>query len=143
MAVQPVNFHDTSLFDESFTNLPDVAQESCWNLEGSYLTLDSGFCSQSNVCQIEEAGMVAVIKPNLRGLKNEQKINQILNAFEEHKDIYQTRYVIERCFAWEDTYRKLVIRYEKMQSAFMGFRYLAWSMINLRSLIGKRAGNLL
>jgi len=137
IVVSPVNCHDTSLFDESFTNLLDLADDLRLNLQGSYLTLDSGFCSSENKSLIEQAGMTAVIKPNLRGLKNKTRINEILDEFEPHKDIYDQRYIIERCFAWEDTYRKLVTRYEKLQCTFMGFRYLAYSMINLRSLIGK------
>lgn len=137
MIVEPVNAHDTVLFDESFTNLLEMAREVPLDLEGSFLTLDSGFCSESNRSQIEYAGLIPVIKPNIRALKDAEKINALLDGFETYADIYKERYVIERCFAWEDTYRKLVIRYEKLQATFMGFRYLAYSMINLRSLIGK------
>lgn len=110
------------------------------HLKGSYLTLDSGFCSLDNRATIEQAGMIAVIKPNLRGLNNQEKISQILDEFETHQQVYEKRYVIERCFAWEDTYRKLVIRYEKLQSTFMGFRYLAYSMINFRSIFKNNYG---
>ncbi len=133
MNVQPVNCHDSTLFDESFTNLLDVALDIPLILEGSYLTLDSGFDSLENRAMIEQAGMIPVIKPNLRGLKQPDKINLRLDEFEIYQDIYHERYVIERCFAWEDTYRKLNVRYEKLQTTFMGFRYLAWSMINFRS----------
>jgi len=131
--VYPVNHHDTALFDESFTNLLEIADELNVNLVGSYLTLDSGFFTESNKCQIEFAGLIPVIKPNTRALKNQKKINAMLDKFERFEEIYLERYKIERCFAWEDTYRKLVIRYEKLQSTFMGFRYLAYSMINFRS----------
>lgn len=37
----------------------------------------------------------------------------------------------------EIRFRKLVIRYEKLQSTFMGFRYLAYSMVNFRWIFGK------
>lgn len=121
------------LFDESFTNLLEISDELSLNLEGSYLTLDSGFYCQINKFQIENAGLIPVIKPNTGALKNQDKINEILDQFEKYKDIYIERYKIERCFAWEDTYRKVVIRYEKLQSTFMGFKYLAYSMINFRS----------
>lgn len=133
MEVQPVNCHDTALFDESFARLLELTDDLSINLSGSYATMDSGFCSLENRAAVEQAGMIPVIKPNLRGLKNQEKINQILDEFEALKDIYQERYAIERCFAWEDNYRKLVIRYEKLQATFMGFRYLAYSMINFRS----------
>ncbi len=130
----PVNCHDNVLFDESFCNLLEIADELTLDLQGSYLTLDSGFFTESNKCQIEYAGLIPVIKPNTRGLKNQEKLNEMLDAFAEHQEIYLERYKVERCFAWEDTYRKLVIRYEKLQATFMGFRYLAYSMINFRSI---------
>lgn len=140
MPVAPVNAHDTSLFEESLTNLLEIAGDLQLHLEGSYLTLDSGFCSADNKAAIEQAGMIPVIKPNLRGLKDQKRIHEILDEFEKYQDIYDQRYKIERCFAWEDTYRKLVIRYEKLQSTFMGFRYLAYSMINFRSIFKSNHG---
>lgn len=119
MVVESVNRHDTTLFDESFTNLLDIAQDIPLVLEGSYLTLDSGFDSVENRAMIEQAGMIPVIKPNARRLKQD-KVNQRFEDFDQYQDVYQERYVIERCFAWEDSYRKLVTRYEKLQSTFMG-----------------------
>jgi len=62
------------------------------------------------------------IKPNLRGLKNEKKRNRILNEFEKVEDIYKEREAAERSFAWEDTHRKLVICYEKLQAIHIGFK---------------------
>lgn len=81
---------------------------------------------------IREAKLKPVIKPNLRGLKNQVKINIKLDKFETVELIYKERHNIERSFAFEDTYRKLVIRYERLKSTFLGFRYLAYTMINYR-----------
>lgn len=112
----------------------DLADSLQLDLKNSYLTLDSGFDNMETKNEILFRELIPVIKPNLRGLKNREKINKILDDFETVNEIYKERYKIERCFAWEDTYRKLVIRYEKLQSTFMGFRYLAFSMINFRNL---------
>lgn len=138
MVARPVNIHDTKLFDESFRNLLEIADLLNWNLCGSHITLDPGFDGEDNKFIIRGAGMIPVIKPNLRGLKDREKIYGILDEFEEIKDIYKERHKMERCFAWEDVYRKLVIRYEKLQCTFMGFRYLAYSMINFRWFFGKK-----
>jgi len=81
---------------------------------------------------IFDNNITPVIKPNFRGLEDRIKRYKRLDDFNELKHIYDKRYIIERCFAWEDKYRKLVIRYERLQSTFMGFRYLAFSMINFR-----------
>lgn len=132
-----VNVHDTRLFDESFTNLLELADELNWDLSCMPITLDSGFDSKINRIDIRNGRMVPVIKPNLRGLKDEKKKHQKFTDFDLVEYIYNERYKIERCFAWEDKYRKLVVRYEKLQCTFNGFRYLAYSMINFRWLFGK------
>jgi hypothetical protein len=116
--IKPVNIHDTKLFDESFTNLLETADLLNLDIDESYF------------------------KFNLRGLKDREKIERIFYDFETIEFIYKERYKIERCFAWEDTYRKLVIRYERLQSTFMGFRYLAYSMINFRWFFGKKGKKL-
>jgi len=111
---------------------PDVR-----HIRNSYFTLDSGFYNDPTKSEILFRDMIPVIKPNLRGLKDREKINKILDEFETFSEIYKERYKIERCFAWEDTYRKLAVRYEKRQDTFMGFRYLGYSMINFRWVFGK------
>ena len=137
-AIRPVNRHDSQLLKHSFTELLSLADWIGFELRDSFLTLDSGFDDEKNKELIREAGLVPVIKPNLRGLKDREKIFVKLDEFEEVKDVYLTRHTIERCFAWEDSYRKLVIRYETLQCTFLGFRYLAYSMINLRNVFRKK-----
>jgi len=136
-AVNPVNVSDTILFDWSFMNLLEIADNLHWDLLKSCITLDAGFYSESNRSIIRQAGMIPVIRPNPRGIKNPEKLKQIWNDFSPVSHIYKERYRIERCFAWEDTYRKLAVRYEKRQDTFMGFRYLGYAMINFRSVFGK------
>ncbi len=129
-----MSVHDNLLFDRSFTELLSLADFLCLDIYGTYLTLDPGFDDEKNKAQIQEAGLIPVIKPNLRGLKNREKIDAKLDAFEGVKSVYRKRHTIECCFAWEDTYRKLVIRYEVLPETFMGFRFLAYSMINFRDI---------
>jgi len=105
------------------------------DIRGSYVTLDPGFDSVRNKWLIDFHKLVPVIKPNRRRTKNQELLNAKLDRFEEVKHIYKERYKIERLFAWEDTYRKLVIRYEKLQCTHKGFKYLAYSMINLRGFL--------
>ncbi len=129
--------HDSVLFDKTFTNLLEFADEINLDVFNSSVVLDAGFDSQFNKSVIEYANCKAVIKPNIGARKNREKIYQILDAFDEVKHIYKGRFVIERTFAWEDTYRKLSVRYEKLNSTFNGFRCMAYSMINYRWIFGK------
>lgn len=111
----------------------DFASLISMDLNDSYLTLDSGFDSDYNKQLIKSYNMVPVIKPNRRGTKDETKIEKMYDNFNDK--IYKERFKIERTFAWQDTYRKLVIRYEKLESTHNGFKYLAYAMINLRTFI--------
>lgn len=134
LTVQSVNNHDYSLFFESFEKLLEMANWLEVELKGTYLTLDSAFDNTGTRAEIMLNGMKPVIKPNLRGLKNQRKINRILNEFAKVEHIYRQRHIVEKYFAWEDSYRKLVVRYEKLQCTFNGFRCLAFSMINFRNI---------
>lgn len=138
LTVRAVNNHDSLLFDRSFSNLLDVADLLDLEIKDSFLTLDSGFDAEANKVTIRNNGLIPVIKLNPRGVKDLAKLHQKFEEFDLVKDIYKERYKIERSFAWEDIYRKLVIRYEKLQATHLGFKYLAFSMINLRWFIGKK-----
>ena len=106
------------------------------NIFNAYLTLDSGFDSESNKVLISYQNLIPAIKPNPRNAGREKRY-AMLDEFEEVKNIYTERIKIERCFAWKHKYRKLVTRYEKLQCTHLGFRYLAYSMVNYRSVINK------
>lgn len=134
MVSASVNVHDTRLFPDSLHNLLDLAYYCELDIKNSFLTLDTGFDSKFNKDLISEFNLIPVIKPNSRGLKNREKIYKQLDEFEKYKHIYKQRYTIERCFAWEDTYRRLATRYDKLQATFNGFRNLAYSMINFRNI---------
>lgn len=136
MIVKPVNNHDNTLFPESFEKLIATADMLGLDIFNSYLTLDSGFDSEDNKMLISYQSLIPVIKPNPRN-SNDEKRYAMLDEFEKLKPIYLERIKVERCFAWKDKYRKLVIRYEKLQCTFMGFRYLAYAMVNSRSFLGK------
>lgn len=134
LVVRPVNEHDSMLLPESIDNLTDCAELFGLDLSGSYFTLDSGFDSSYNKWLIQYHGMIPVIKPNRRRTKDEKKLEQMYEDFNE--PIYKQRFIIERVFAWQDTYRKLVTRYEKLEETHNGFKYLAYSVMNLRVFFG-------
>lgn len=129
--VRSVNEHDSILFPDSIDRLADFASLISMDLIGSYFTLDSGFDSDLNKWLIRSHGMIPVIKPNRRGTKDEIKLEKMYADFNE--PIYRKRFVIERTFAWQDTYRKLVTRYEKLEATHTGFKYLAYAVMNLRA----------
>lgn len=134
--MKPVNKHDNSLFPESLEKLIDTASLLRLDINNSYLTLDSGFDTKDNKFNILRNNLIPVINPNPRNCKQKKRY-ELLDEFELLQDIYKERYKIERCFAWQDKYRKLVIRYERLQCIHLGFKYLAYSMINYRLIFGR------
>ena len=132
--VRPVNNHDTTLFPDSIDQLTDFASLIGLDLAGSYLTLDSGFYSDYNHWLIRSHGMIPVIKPNRGATKDDKKIEAMYADFNER--IYKQRFKIERVFAWQDTYRKLAVSYERLEATRLGFKYLGYSLMNLRVFIG-------
>lgn len=126
------------LLDEAFYQLLEIAELCNLDIKGAKLTLDSGFDSERNHTIIEDAEMIPVIKPNRRGTKNEDKLHAMFEKEDLQEEVYKQRHKIERTFAWEDTYRKTVIRYEKRSDTHMGFKYLAYSLINLRWFLKRK-----
>ena len=132
-----MNTHDSLVFPGALTKLTATADRLPVSLSKVPLTLDPGFDSAENVRLITEAGMVPVIKPNFRNTKDKKIIAKRERAFRKLESTYKLRHTIERGFAWEDKYRKLVIRYERLEATFNGFRYLAAAMVNYRTTFGK------
>lgn len=77
------------------------------------MTLDSA-CDLAAVVEIENHKLQPVIKPNPRSSKNQDKLHEQFERFDGVKHIYKERFKIERSFAWEDTYRRLNIRYDRL-----------------------------
>lgn len=128
----PVNVNDCPLLPPTLENLMTMAHRVGLDLCGSFLTLDAGFFSQDNHRRIEQVHLFPVIKPNHRNTNDPQIIAEREDRFREVEPIYRLRNAVELSFAWEDTYRKLVIRYEKKQQIARGWRLLAASLVNFR-----------
>ncbi len=131
ITIKPVNQHDTTILPEAFTDFIAFAHRIGMCLNASALTLDSGFDTKAHHKIIKEQGLIPVIYPNRRNAKEPIVTARKFRWF--RKDIYRDRYKVERTFSWQDTYRKLVLSYDKLKETRLGFRYLAYSMINFRA----------
>jgi transposase len=129
--------HDSRLILSALSDFVEFADLAELDVFEKPFVFDSGFDAQWIRDELVCRKFIPVIRPRVIARKNQAKTNEILDEFEPVKDIYKGRFVVERTFAWEDTYRKLNIRYEKLNCTFNGFRYLAYAMINFRWLFGK------
>jgi len=134
VVVKAINETDSALLPESLDKLTEIAKRLSLNISNSFLTLDPGFDSQENREIVANHNhLIPVIKPNPRNASPETKA-AMEAEFKPLEPIYQERYKIERNFAWKTKYRKLVIRYETLQCTQLGFKHLAYAMVNFRKI---------
>jgi transposase len=50
--------------------------------------------------------------------------------------LYKLRFTIERTCAWEDKFKRLLLRFETKQIRHLGFKLIAFTLINLREFCG-------
>src|SRR5262249_23943791 len=127
--VAPVNETDMVLLPEGLKALKKVATEVGLDLRGAYLNLDGGFDSAHNRMCIFHAGLIPNIKENLRNRKRPKRgRKRLFNA-----TIHALRLCVERTFAWEDKFKRLLLRFDRIQQRHYGMKVMAYTLINLRA----------
>ena len=108
--------------------LKKVAKKVDLPLRGAYLNLDAGFDSTYNRQCIFNAGMIPNIKENPRNRKRTKRgRKRLFNAA-----VHALRARVDRTFAWEDKFKRLLLRFEHIQQRHYGMKLLAYTLINLR-----------
>jgi len=54
-----------------------------------------------------------------------------------HPAIYRLRFESERTFAWIDSFRSVLIRFDRKAAHFLGKHFVIYTLINLRSLLAR------
>lgn len=132
LTMAPVNEVDMGLLPEGLNALKRVAREAGLDLAGAVLNLDAGFDSKANRKGVFNAGLKPNIKENPR---NRQKPTRGRKRFFDVA-LYKLRFIVERTFAWEDKFKRLLLRFETKQSHPLGFKLIAFTLINLREFCG-------
>ncbi len=91
-----------------------------------------GFDSAHNRKCIFNAGLIPNIKENPRNRKTPKRGRKRL--FNEA--IHALRMRVERTFAWEDKFKRLLLRFERIQQRHYGMKVMAYTLINLRKFCG-------
>ncbi len=87
-----------------------------------------GSIPRRNRKAIFNAGMIPNIKENPRNRKTPKRgrkrlFNDAIHALRER---------VERTFAWEDKFKRLLLRFEHIQQRHYGMKLMAYTLINLR-----------
>lgn len=132
LVAAPGNASEMKLFPDAFHGLKKIVKELGLSIKGGIMSLDGGYDSRAIRKMIFNAGMTPNIKENPRNRKGAKRGRPRIYSDAIYDERFQT---IERDFAWEDTFRRLVIRYEKKSIAHYALKLIAYMLINLRKLI--------
>ena len=128
LTMAPVNEVDMVLLPDGLKDLKRVTREAGLKVTGAVLNLDAGFDSKANRKSVFNAGLKPNIKENPRNRQTPKRgRKRFFNAA-----LYKLRFIVERTFAWEDKFKRLLLRFETRQSHHLGFKLLAFTLINLR-----------
>jgi hypothetical protein len=120
------------LFPDGLKALKKVAKEVSLDLRGAYVNLDAGFDSTYNRKCMFNAGMIPNIQENPRHRKHTKRGRKRL--FNEAIHALRTR--VDRTFAWEDKFKRLLLRFEHLQQRHFAMKLLAYTLINVREFCG-------
>jgi len=109
--------------------LKRMAKKIGFSLKGSVMSLDGVYDCKANRKMIFNAGMTPNINANKRNRKRTKRGRK--RFFD--KAIFNERFrTIERIFAWEDKFKRLLLRLEHHSAHHYGMKTIAYTMINLR-----------
>lgn len=130
LPVAPVNETDMALLPKGLQALKKLAKQVGLDLRGAYLNLDGGFDSAHNRKCMFNAGMIPNINENPRHRKTTKRgRKRFFNAA-----IHALRMRVERTFAWEDKFKRLLLRFEHIQQRHYGMKLMA-GFVNLLSIL--------
>lgn len=107
----PVNETDMVLFPEGLKALKKVAKAGGGDLRGTSLNLDGGFDSIANRQCIFHTGLIPNLPENPRNRKRSKRGRKRLCT----AAIHALRLRVERPFAWEDKFTRLLLRFARIQ----------------------------
>ena len=98
------------------------------DVTGSIQNADKGFDSKQFTRAIQRRKMKANIIENTRNRKTKKRgRKRYFNA-----EAYQNRFVNERAFAWLDSFKTLLIRFDHLDESWLNWHYLAFAIILIK-----------
>ena len=124
----PGNRNESPLLREALPQVTRIAQSIGLALPGTIVSLDGVYDCRANRKAIFNRGMIPNINENRRGRKTPKRGRKPLFDAAIFKERFNT---IERVFSWEDKFRRLLVRFDRLSQLHYAFKTLAYTMINL------------
>ena len=117
----PGNRNESPLLQKLLPQVTRIAKQVGLDLKNTIFSCDGVYDSRANRKAIFNRGMVPNIPENPRGRKTPKRgRNRIFEL-----TIFQERFkTIERIFAWEDKFRRLLLRFERMSELHYALKLL-------------------
>jgi hypothetical protein len=125
----PGNRNESPLLRKALPELTRTARAIGLDLRGTIVSLDGVYDCRANRKAVFNRGMTPNINPNSRVRKTPKRGRKPLFDPAIFDERFRT---IERVFAWEDKFRRLLLRFERISHVHYAFKTLAYTMINLR-----------
>jgi hypothetical protein len=123
------NRNESPLIRQAFKPLGKIAKAIGIQLKGSIMSLDGVYDCKANRKKIFNFGMKPNIHPNKRNRKKAKRGRKPMFSLAIFKERFRT---IERIFAWEDKFKRLLLRFERKSENHYAMKEIAYTMINLR-----------
>jgi hypothetical protein len=125
----PGNHSESPLLRAALPNVMRIARSVGLELRGTIVSLDGAYECRQNRKAIFNRGMLPNINANPRGRKSAERGRKPLFDTDIFKESFDT---IERVIGWEDKFRRLLLRFERLSQLHYAFKTLAYTMINSR-----------
>ncbi len=133
IVVAPGNRNETVLLAPALSNLSKIARSVGLKLFGSTMSLDGVYNSRKNRKAIFNFGMTPNMPENKRNRKKPKRGKKQIYFSKIFAERFRT---IERVFAWEDKFKRLLLRFEFHSIHHYAMKAIAYSMVNLRHFCG-------
>ena len=128
----PGNRNECPLFPDALSGLKRIMKSIGACIAGSIMSLDGIYDSKNNRKMIFNHGMI----PNIPENKCNRKKSKPGPIRKFCQSIFEERFrTIERVFAWENKFKRALVRFEFISQHYFGIKLLAYSMINLRHFV--------
>ena len=127
----PGNYNRSPLLCDALPVVARVADSIGVDLRGTIVSLDGAYdCRRSSERRFSAAAwcQTSTQIPEAENRRN-AAASRSLNAAIFKKQFFPQ---IERVFGWEDKFRRLLLRFERLSQLHYAFKTLAYAMINLR-----------
>jgi len=125
----PGNRNESPLLQKVLPQVTRIAKQVGLDLNQTIFSWDGVYDSRANRKAIFNRGMVPNIPENPRSRKTPKRGRKAIFSPAIFQERFQT---IERVFAWEDKFRRLLLRFERISELHYPLKSLAYTMINLR-----------